>query len=209
MGNAPTPWSGDHAGHDAPIDEGTLARVLMPAPGSVGVEATRTAAAHSSQDMPDRIVGFARHRLGKPFLDGQCFTLADHALRAAGAKSASDYGTVVPDADYVWGASIHASEARPGDVIQFRDYACTLVTVTEDVGGTNTEETVQERSHHTAIVERVGDGGAITVLEQNAPEGAPVARNELFFADGRVTSGTRTTTITVRGSSWFYRPDAH
>jgi len=208
MSDGPAPWLGDRTDRTAPIDDGTLARMPTPSPGPIGLEANGSPAAHSSPDMPDRIVSYARRRLGRPFLDGECFTLVDHALGAAGAKSASDYGTVVPDADYVWGTWIGLSDLQPGDVIQFRDYVCTVVTVTEDAGGTSTEEIVQERLHHTAIVERVGEDGAVTVLEQNAPEGAPVARSELFFAEGRVTSGHRVTTITVRGSFWFYRPEA-
>ena len=74
-------------------------------------------------------------------------------------------------------------------------------------GGTNTLTDFQERTpHHTAIVERNDGGGAITVLEQNV-DGSPVVRNQLFFKSaGPTTVGNKTTTITVSGKFWFYRP---
>ena len=45
-------------------------------------------------------------------------------------------------------------------------------------------------------------------MEQNAPEGSPVTRTHLFFTAGTTTSGNTTTTIRVRGTFWFYRPQA-
>jgi hypothetical protein len=201
VGNGLTTWQDE----SQPIDDGTLARAHSPTPGPVGIEAK---AASSPASIPDRVVSFARRRLGTRYLDGECFTLADRALRAAGARSAADYGTVTPDADYVWGTQVSLSEFRPGDVIQFRDYACTLQVVTQDEGGTTTEEVVQERPHHTAIVEGTGDDGAVTVLEQNSPEGSPVTRNELFFENGESTDGRRKTRVRVQGTFWFYRPGA-
>ena len=105
------------------------------------------------------------------------------------------------------GSSVALADLRAGDVIQFRDYTYTRVTVTDDDTGTTTDEEEGERPHHTAIVQSV-DGGAVTVWEQNAPEGSAVSRNRLFFTSGTTTSGTRTTTVTVSGTFWFYRPEA-
>jgi len=82
------------------------------------------------------------------------------------------------------------------------------VTVTEDDSGTTTEEHAEDRPHHTAIVESVDGNGAVTVLEQNSPEGSAVRRTQLFFTARTTTSGNRTTTITVSGTFWFYRPEA-
>jgi len=50
--------------------------------------------------------------------------------------------------------------------------------------------------------------GAVTVLEQNAPEGSAVSRNQLYFTAGSWTSGHRTTTVTVHGTFWLFRPQA-
>ena len=141
--------------------------------------------------------------------DGECFTLADNALRNAGARSAADYGAVTPDADYQWGTSVSLSDLRPGDVIQFRSYRYDREVETQHTDGSSETQTeFQERPHHTAIVERVGAGGAVTVLEQNAPVGAPVTRNELFFSDRNETNGEVRTSIRVTGRFWFYRPEA-
>ena len=85
------------------------------------------------------------------------------------------------DADYIWGASVALADLRPGDVIQFRDYTYERVTVTDDDSGTTTEEHAEDRPHHTAIVQSVDGGGAVTVWEQNAPEGSAVRRTQLFF----------------------------
>lgn len=159
--------------------------------------------------MAEQILSLPRRRRGERVGDGECFTLADRALRGAGARSAGDYGSVTPDADYVWGTSIAASQLRPGDIIQFRDYRYDREVVTETSdGATDTVQDFQEREHHTAIVESVGANGAVTVLEQNSPDGAPVTRNQLFLSGGTTTSGRTRTTITVRGQVWCYRPQA-
>jgi len=185
------------------IDDGTLARVGSPAPGAVGVDAP---AAAPTAAIAESVVSYASRRLGRRVGNGECFTLADRALRHAGARSAADYGAILPDGDYVWGTEVSLANLRPGDIIQFRGYRCTVTTVTETESATNTDERVQERLHHTAIVEQVGENGAVTVLEQNIPPGSPVVRTRLFFTDSQSASDGRTTTVSVRGTFWFYRP---
>ena len=206
MGNGlpPGPRTGLHDAGE--IDDGTLARIGSPTPGSIGVGAQSGEARTLSPKTSNLIVSFARRHMGVRVGNGECFTLVDRALRNAGAKSAADFGPVGPDENYIWGTSINLSELRPGDVIQFRDYACTHRVDTETDKGTAWQERREERGHHTAIVQQVGGNGAVTVLEQNSPKGSPVVRTELFFADGRITSRHRTATITVEGTFWFYRP---
>jgi hypothetical protein len=135
-----------------------------------------------------------------------------HACRPragrAHAKSARDYGLVTPDADYVWGTSVTLADLQPGDVIQFRDYTDERVIVTVDDHGATTGEHAKDRQHHTAIVESVDGHGAVTVLEQNSPDGSPVTRAQLFFTAGTTTSGNCTMTIKVQGTFWFYCPEA-
>lgn len=155
-----------------------------------------------------RIVAFPRHRRGQRVGNGECFALADQALANAGAKSAADFGAITPEADYVWGTSISLADVRPGDIIQFRNYRYDRDVQTRTSKEITTVEDFQERPHHTAIVERVDGGGALTVLEQNSPDGSPVTRNQLFFANRESTSGNRTTKIRVQGTFWFYRPEA-
>lgn len=209
MANGRPPTSLNDLGSPILIDDGTLSRTESPSPGPIGLNAKGSGSKQAQASMADQIVAYARQQLGNQVGDGECFTLVDRALRNAGAKSAADYGTVVPDADYAWGVSVGLSGLRAGDVIQFRNYRYdrTIDTANPDGSGSTATDS-QERPHHTAIVERVESGGAVVVLEQNSPQGAPVTRHRLFFTSSMSTSGGQTTTISVQGTFWFYRPEA-
>ncbi|MPY91461.1 MAG: hypothetical protein GEU99_26575 [Luteitalea sp.] len=209
MGDGLTPAPANELGEPITIDEGTLPRTKSPTPGPIGLDAKGGSPKQTQASMADRIVSFPRQRVGQRVGDGECFTLADRALRSAGARSAADHGTVTPNADYVWGTRVGLADIRPGDVIQFRNYVYEReIDITNPDGSGPTDTAVQERPHHTAIVERVEGNGAITVLEQNHPGGSPVARNELFFSNSTRKDGNQTTTIRVRGTFWFYRPQS-
>jgi len=189
-----------------PIDDGTTARTDSPTPAPVGLDSTSGDVKTGS--MADQIVGFARRQQGSRVGKGECFDLADQALRGAKAKSAADYGKISRNADYTWGTPVTLADLQPGDVIQFRNYLYKSTVVTKTDKETTTDEVDVDRPHHTAIVESVGDNGAVTVLEQNAPDGSPVARTVLYFKDSTTTSGRKTTTIKVTGKFWFFRPQA-
>ena len=183
------------------IDAGTLVRTESAPPGTIGLKGGSAKDGGASTDP----VSYARTRSGQRVGDGECFTLADRALRASGLRSAEDFGVITTTADYVWGTLVTLADVRAGDIIQFRDYRFDRRVETESADGTAWSEDFQERPHHTAIVESV-DGAEITVLEQNMPRGAGVSRATLFFASGTSRNGRRTTTITVQGQFWFYRP---
>jgi hypothetical protein len=209
MGNGHPPGS-TGLGHHQPIDHGTSARTRTPHPGSVGAGAAgATAHTRTAPSLGDQIVAFANSHRGSHVGDGECFALADSALSNAHAKSAKDFGTVTPDADYVWGTAVALADLKPGDIIQFRDYAFVKRVDTETAdGGSRWQEWTGDRPHHTAVVQSVGASGAVMVLEQNAPEGSAVTRTELYFSSVTTTSGRTTTTITVSGTVKFYRPAA-
>ena len=173
-------------------------------PGPTGLHAKGGATA-TTPSMADRIVGYAQRLRGSRVGDGECSTLADGALRAAHAKSNSDYGVVTDTADYVWGTATTLANLQPGDIIQFRDYSF-REDVTESNGATRWH--TEGRPHHTAIVQSVDGNGAVTVLEQNSPRGTGVRRKQLFFTSRTTTSGGTTTQITVSGTFWFYHPQA-
>ena len=189
------------------MDEGTSPRTETPTPGPIGLDAP--SGGGTTAGIADRIVGFAQRQRGSRVGNGECFTLADRALSTAGARSASDYGEVTPNTDYVWGTVVSLSDLQPGDVIQMRDYRYDREVVVDnpDGSGSNNED-FQERPHHTVIVESVQGNGAATVLEQNAPRGSAVRRTTLYFSNSTTTSGHRTTTVRVQGTLWFYRPQA-
>ena len=208
MGGLPPTLAND-LGDPIRIDPGTSARIESPTPGPVGLDAKGGTPKQTQASMADQIVGFPRRHRGERVGDGECFTLADRALRNAGARSARDYGDVSPNVDYVWGTSVNLSDLRAGDVIQFRGYRFDREIVAHNAdGSTTTTNDFQERPHHTAIVESVGANGAVIVLEQNSPAGSPVVRNQLFLSGGTREGGGQSTTITVQGTFWFYRPQA-
>ena len=208
MGHGQLPGPTDHTGNAIAIDEGTTARTDSPPPGPIGLDAKDGSAKQGGASMADQIVSFAHRRRGERVGDGECFTLVDRALRGAGAKRARDLGPVTPTADYVWGTAVTLAELLPGDVIQFRDYEYDVEVRTDTEEQERVETETHERPHHTAIVERADGNGAVTVLEQNAPPGSPVVRTRLFFTNSRSERGSTTTTIRVRGTWWFYRPEA-
>jgi hypothetical protein len=201
------PGSANEFGGAIEIDEGTSPRTETPTPGPIGLDAP--SGGGTTAGISDRIVGFARRQRGSRVGNGECFTLADRALSTAGARSASDYGEVTPNTDYVWGTVVSLSDLQPGDVVQMRDYRYDREVVVDnpDGSGSNNED-FQERPHHTVIVESVEGNGAATVLEQNAPRGSAVRRTTLYFSNSTTTSGHRTTTVRVQGTLWFYRPQA-
>lgn len=207
MGNGQIPGTTDGHGGTVVIDNGTLARTESPDPGPVGLDSS--GGSGNTPTVSTRVVGFARRQQGGRVGDGECFALADRALANAQARSAKDFGSVDPDADYVWGTSVALASVQPGDIIQMRDYRFDKeVDVNNPDGSGSTNSSFEERPHHTAIVETVNANGSMTVLEQNAPRGSAVRRSELFFSNSAVTAGRRTTTVRVQGSFWFYRPQA-
>jgi CHAP domain len=206
MGNGLPPTPANDLGDPIRIDPGTSARTESPPPGPIGLDAKGGTPKQTQASMADRIVSYPRSHMGEHVGDGQCFALADSALRGAGAKSAADFGTITATADYVWGTQVSLADVRLGDVIQFRDYR--FLKRVDNADGSFREDG-GGRPHHTAIVERIDGDGAITVLEQNF-EGSPVRRSQLFFTSrtSTNTSTGQTTTITVTGTFWFYRPQA-
>src|SRR5258706_1961574 len=92
-----------------------------------------SAAPTGQQSLGDKVVAFCQEHKGEQVGDGECASLANQALRAAGAKGR---GTDRPEkGDYTWGTQIfyiEAQESAPktegqsfeikhGDIIQLRD----------------------------------------------------------------------------------------
>jgi hypothetical protein len=116
-----------------------------------------------------KVLDFSRENIGKQVGDGECFTFAAAALKAAGAKL--DFKHHPGPGDAVWGDRVYTLEVKngalvenkakgqrvqPGDIIQFRD--------TTFAGADYSLSAVQ----HSAVVSAVGaDGKELTVLHQN------------------------------------------
>jgi hypothetical protein len=129
-----------------------------------------------------RVVRFARAHLGRQVGDGECWTLADQALRFAGARRPGrrGYGT------YVFGRRIPATGLLPGDILQ-------MERVRFEHRGAGGRRSWQEFGHHTAIVVQVR-GTELTILHQNFNGSRAVQRTTIDLDDR------------VRGSVVFYRP---
>lgn len=117
----------------------------------------------------EKVVKFCKENKGRMVGDGECGTLAQAALREAGARPVNEFAESPGPGDYAWGELVFVLEvkdgkrkrepadakARPGDVIQFRDAAF------RKGGG------IAIFPHHTAIVAEVKANGDLVVFEQN------------------------------------------
>jgi hypothetical protein len=93
------------------------------------------------------VVNFAADNIGKRIGRGECWDLADQALRAAGAE---------PPKGYTFGDRIPLDEIQPGDILQF-------TSARFDEPG---YWTIMGMPNHTAVVHAVGDTRAF-ILQQN------------------------------------------
>jgi len=130
------------------------------------------AAPAGQQNLGEKVVAFCQQHKGEQVGDGECASLANQALRSAGAKGRG------PDrpakGDYTWGNPIfyiEAQESAPktegkpfdiksGDIIQLRD----VKFKGRRPGGTYS----MTFGHHTAVVAGVEEGGqTVHIFHQN------------------------------------------
>jgi hypothetical protein len=177
------------------------------------------------KERSQKVYQWARHQLNRRVGAGECWDLADRALRQAGARSSATTG--VQD-NYDWGTPVKPVQAViPGDILQFRNYTITT-TVTTKYPDQSTESTFRTvlRPHHTAIVAANNGAKGLVILEQNLTKGAPVQRNVLHLANGVIKTESKTTsepgpggkkqlvvvvvttTVEVTGQVWAYRAEA-
>ncbi|GAB4021218.1 hypothetical protein [Spirosoma koreense] len=149
------------------------------------------------------VAGFAAARTGTQVKRGECWDLAEEALKAAGARTSNDImgsRNVTATADYRWGTAIQIMDVEPGDIIQFRNY---IAKVTGDDGSWQTEK----RPHHTAIVAGVYPvigAKVVLVYEQNVNGSRDVQLNTLYLSSGTGLNWGESVSIT--GKVWAYRP---
>jgi hypothetical protein len=159
-----------------------------------------------------KVLLWAQGKVGQQVGDGECWTLAESAVTKSGGQSSKGLTGVdedaFADADYVWGDAVKLDDAKPGDILQFRDYSFETTT-TQTNGAWNSK--TGERGHHTAIVVRNLGSGQLVVIEQNvAPGGKKVQQNTIYVKDGATIAGAKgaTTTATASGSVTAFRPKA-
>jgi len=146
------------APHAAPVL--TMAAVLL-------LTAAGPAPSPSLPVLNEKVLAFARAKLGTSVGDGQCTSLAIAALREAGARA---YPMGERDGDFLWGEPIESfKEALPGDILQFRN---AVLKGNKPLSKGRWTSWHFEYPHHTAIVASVSPGGTrLTVLHQNVTTG--------------------------------------
>jgi hypothetical protein len=139
-----------------------LADAQVPVPGAADKDDPTVA-------LREKVVKFCKEHKGQTVGDGECGTLAQAALRDAGAKPVNEFAESPGPGDFAWGELVFVLEfkggkrtrepadakAKPGDVIQYRD------TAFRKGGG------IAIFPHHTAIVAEVKSNGDLVVYEQN------------------------------------------
>jgi len=151
-------------------------------------------AAGEPPGLGDRVVAFCKQHHGKRVGNGECTSLVEAALRAAGARRRDWRDRSRRDdeltADYVWGELIYVLErdgtnlkatgqiedVRPGDIIQFRDV--------ELAGPSDDGRYTMTAKHHTAVVSVVQDNGMVLkIYHQNYNGRKVVTADRLRLAD--------------------------
>ena len=133
-----------------------------------------------------KILAWARKKIGDKVGDGECWTYVEKAVTKSGGKSSKTLTENFGDkSDYVWGSEVSLTAVKPGDLLQFQSYrwdSKSIIKVTfEDVILTLPTGGFNERGqpNHSAIVNRVLEGGLVEVLEQNIEPDFKVAKSIL------------------------------
>jgi hypothetical protein len=144
----------------------------------------------SDNSLNEKVVEFARSKVGQQVGNGQCTALANEALKHSGA-------TRRRTTDAVWGDELKSlRDVMPGDILQFEDVVFVSKRMQDD-GAILTQ--TRKMLHHTAIVERVRKRGTkpiLVILHQNVNKSPIVEEWTIDLAEKK--SGT------VKG----YRPVA-
>jgi hypothetical protein len=138
-----------------------------------GVAVAKPAEGPADSGLGEKVLKFCKDKVGQQVGDGECGTLAQEALAAAGAAPVNTFKENPGGGDFVWGELVFALEAKdgkrkrdpvgakaiPGDVVQYRDALFR--------GSQGGRPYIFLASHHTAVVVEVKKNGDLVVLEQN------------------------------------------
>jgi hypothetical protein len=143
--------------------------------------------------MSEQVVKFCKDNLRNKVGDGECYDLAEAALKQAGAKLQTEFKDSPKAGDYVWGKLAYTIEIvggsqkvtkdptinlQPGDVLQFGDARF------EGKNLRGFEKYTTMFPHHTAVVLDVNKAdGILTALEQNVNGKRIVMENTYRLTD--------------------------
>lgn len=113
----------------------------------------------------ERVVEFARSRIGETVGDGECTTLVREALRAAGASRPRYHEA---EGRLVWGEELKSlDEALPGDVLHFKDAVFRGRKVLRNRTYRYWEQTYPEHTAIIATARKARGGMSFGILHQN------------------------------------------
>lgn len=158
-------------------------------------------------DLRTKVLSYVSGKRGQQDGDGQCWTLAENALKSAEAKTSWE---LTPDkknfasADYVWGKKIPLAEIAAGDILQFKDFSWR-------VDGSDSSWRTGAYPHHTSVaIGPPNTFGTVKVLHQNVPDDDPdkklVVENGVPTRDSSWTSEGVKYTLKVKGTVKAYTP---
>ena len=144
-----------------------------------------------TQSQAQSLIAYAARRIGIQEGNGECWTLVNNGF--------AHLGFLNPTGIYVWGREVPSvSEARPGDVFQFRHFK---VRVERQDG--SWEEQTRGAPRHTAILESIDSHGYATFLESNVNDNRNVQRNRFYVRTADLGDGT---SVRASGMIKVYRP---
>ncbi|GAA0785188.1 hypothetical protein E1180_18525 [Roseibium denhamense] len=139
-----------------------------------------------------RLIAFAEQRLNQVEGNGECWTLVNNGFQHLNFHK--------PGATYIWGREVRLSDARPGDVFQFRNFRSRV----EREDG-SWEVKTRGAPRHTAILVRVDLFGNATFLEANVNGSHNVQRNSFYIRTADIYDD-EPFTVRISGSYTIYRP---
>jgi hypothetical protein len=120
----------------------------------------------------NKILEYANSKLGSKVGRGECTDLVSGALAYAGAPAGNFSSS---NGHYTWGKRINfpSEAARPGDIVQ-------LVNVKLSFKTANSWGSWETGTQHSAVIVSA-EGKLLHVIDQNAPPGSPVGRNDIHL----------------------------
>lgn len=155
-------------------------------------------------DLNQAVLHYAQSKIDDRVERGECWDLAEKALKSAGGSRPD------PSKLYVWSNTVVSIQNnRPGDIVQFKTFRSDINKEYDD-GSTWTGYDTMGGPHHTAIVKENHGNGKITIIEQNRPVGSATTENTVFlkttqFRDRENGQGVKIK-IETTGRVRFYRP---
>ncbi len=162
----------------------------------------------------NRVYQYAKLQLGKRVYTpttgnqkslGECWDFAEMALSKAGAMTSNDIMvSVTSHGEYKWGNPISLQNAKAGDILQFKRYACEEKITNKKSGEWKTNTT--NARHHTAIIMHGQENGAARCFHQNFKQKKTVHRTTFQLHSAKYEKNGLEYEYKVTGTISAYRP---